>query len=85
MLTTIDLPKLGDGNIVPPPVAYRGIDGLPDNMLQYVGGPRDGGITPSSADMTSFEQDDKIYHYRKGLSPSGRQCYLYEDYSWSSL
>lgn len=82
----LDLPKLGSGNPGEPPVEYANIDGLPDNMLQYVGGPRDGGITPSTADLTSFVDDfELVHHYRKGLSPSGRICYLYEGYRWETL
>lgn len=80
---------LGDGGHSQPPVEYRYIDGLPDNMLQYIGGPRDGGITPSTAEMTSFtqEQDGEefVYHYRKGLAATGRIGYLYEGYDWASL
>lgn len=82
----LDLPLLGEGNPGEPPVKYHEIDGLPDNMLQYVGGPRDGGITPSSADYTSFtDQFERVHHYHKGLSPSGRICYLYDDYQWGAL
>ncbi len=76
------LPDLDDGGVNEPPCEYRYIDGLPDSQLQYIGGPRDGGITPANADMTSFEQDNTIYHYRKGISPTGRIGYLYEDYRW---
>lgn len=76
-------PEPSSGNPSDNPPRKLGI-GRSEESLQYVGGPRDGGLTPAQAEMTSFEDHlGRIHHYRRGMTHTGMVAYLYEDYRWN--